>query len=103
MIQYQTARARAHRHKHTQSPTLRQDVWGMLWASDNPDLVALMEKGRMYVLRGGTPEEPVTSSGTLAAFNDLEVRWGLGGAWLCSACALCVCMHGSLACSLCAV
>jgi hypothetical protein len=49
----------------------------MLWAEDNPELLALMERGRMYVLRGGAPEEPVASSGYLAAFKDLEV----GGAW----------------------
>jgi len=51
-----------------------QDVWDVCWAEDNPELVALMEKGRMYVLRGGAPEEPVASSGYLAAFKDLEVR-----------------------------
>jgi hypothetical protein len=45
----------------------------MIWAEDNPELIALMEKGRMYVLRGGAPEEPVASSSYLAAFKDLEV------------------------------
>ncbi|KAI8474040.1 MAG: intraflagellar transport protein [Monoraphidium minutum] len=52
----------------------RRDVWGVLWARDNPDLVALSEKGRLYVLRGGAPEEPVASIGYIAAFTDLEVR-----------------------------
>lgn len=32
-----------------------------------------MEKGRLYVLRGTAPEEPVASNGHLAAFNNLEV------------------------------
>lgn len=57
-----------------------QDVWDLCWASDNPDLVALMEKGRMYVLRGSDPEEPVNSSACLAAFSDLQVRiWAVWG------------------------
>jgi hypothetical protein len=64
-----------------------QDVWGMLWAEDNPDLVALMEKGRLYVLRGGAPEEPVASSGYLAAFRDLEVC-----VCVCACVCVCVCL-----------
>jgi WD repeat-containing protein 35 len=51
-----------------------QDVWDLCWASDNPELLALMEKGRMYVLRGTDPEEPVNSSACLAGFSDLQVR-----------------------------
>lgn len=51
-----------------------QDVWDMCWAADNPELLAIMEKGRMYVLRGMDPEEPVNSSASLAAFSDLQVR-----------------------------
>jgi hypothetical protein len=50
-----------------------QDVWDLCWASDNPELLALMEKGRMYVLRGSDPEEPVNSSACLAGFSDLQV------------------------------
>jgi WD repeat-containing protein 35 len=50
-----------------------QDVWDLCWASDNPELLALMEKGRMYVLRGTDPEEPVNSSACLAGFSDLQV------------------------------
>lgn len=60
------------------SGTTPQDVWDMRWADDNPDLVALMEKGRMYVLRSGAPEEPVASTGHLASFKDLEVGGGGG-------------------------
>ncbi|WIA10618.1 hypothetical protein OEZ85_010800 [Tetradesmus obliquus] len=52
----------------------RKDVWDLCWASDNPELLALMEKGRMYVLRSSDPEEPVNSSACLAGFSDLQVR-----------------------------
>lgn len=52
----------------------RKDVWAMKWASDNPDLLAIMEKTRMYVLRGLDPEEPIVSSGYICSFQDLEIR-----------------------------
>ncbi|KAF6259424.1 intraflagellar transport protein [Scenedesmus sp. NREL 46B-D3] len=52
----------------------RKDVWDLCWASDNSELLALMEKGRMYVLRGSEPEEPVNSSACLAGFSDLQVH-----------------------------
>lgn len=51
----------------------RKDVWAMKWASDNPELLAIMEKTRMYVLRGLEPEEPILSSGYICSFR---VRWG---------------------------
>lgn len=40
----------------------RRDAWDMLWADDNPELLAMMEKSRMYIFRGTSPEEPVLSS-----------------------------------------
>ena len=46
-------------------PFERKDVWDMRWASDNPDLFAMMEKTRMYIMRGLDPEEPVPGSGYL--------------------------------------
>ncbi|XP_039278851.1 WD repeat-containing protein 35 [Nilaparvata lugens] len=52
----------------------RKDVWAMVWASDNPQLLAIMEKTRMYVLRGNEPEEPITSAGYICYFHDLEIR-----------------------------
>ncbi|XP_069691780.1 WD repeat-containing protein 35 isoform X3 [Periplaneta americana] len=52
----------------------RKDVWAMKWASDNPELLAIMEKTRMYVLRGLEPEEPILSSGYICSFQDLEIR-----------------------------
>lgn len=31
--------------------TERKEVWSFIWSSDNPNLCALMEKNRLYVLR----------------------------------------------------
>lgn len=47
----------------------RKDVWAMCWASDNPQLLAVMEKTRMYIFKGIYPEEPVACSGYLCSFN----------------------------------
>jgi WD repeat-containing protein 35 len=52
----------------------RKDVWNMRWASDNPDLIAIMEKTRMYILRGLQPEEPVLSNAYICAFKDLQIQ-----------------------------
>jgi WD repeat-containing protein 35 len=57
-----------------------QDVWDLCWATDNPELLAVMEKGRLVVLRGSDGEEPVTSSAWLAVFSDLQVGDKLGAA-----------------------
>lgn len=53
---------------------IRRDVWDICWASDNPDLFALMEKTRMYIFRGNEPEEPISTAGYLCNFTDLQVR-----------------------------
>lgn len=47
----------------------RKDVWAMCWASDNPQLLAIMEKTRMYIFKGNNPEEPISSSGYLCSFQ----------------------------------
>ena len=52
----------------------RKDVWDMKWATDNPDLFAMMEKTRMYVFRNMEPEEPILSSGYICSFQDLEIK-----------------------------
>jgi len=52
----------------------RKDVWDMKWSLDNPELLAIMEKTRMYVLMNMEPEEPVISSGYLCEFLDLEIK-----------------------------
>jgi WD repeat-containing protein 35 len=52
----------------------RKDVWNMKWADDNPELFAILEKTRMYVVRGTDLEEPVLSSAYICQFNDLQIR-----------------------------
>ena len=52
----------------------RKDVWDMKWATDNPDLFAMMEKTRMYIFRNLEPEEPILSSGYICSFHDLEIK-----------------------------
>lgn len=47
----------------------RKDVWDMIWAEDNSELFAMMEKTRMYVFRNMDPEEPIPSSGYLCSFK----------------------------------
>ncbi|XP_002007154.3 WD repeat-containing protein 35 [Drosophila mojavensis] len=51
----------------------RKDVWAVSWAKDNPLLLALMEKTRMYIFRGNDPEEPISCSGYICTFEDLEI------------------------------
>uniref|UniRef100_A0A1A9X4V5 Uncharacterized protein n=1 Tax=Glossina brevipalpis TaxID=37001 RepID=A0A1A9X4V5_9MUSC len=51
----------------------RKDVWAICWAKDNPLLLALMEKTRMYIFRGNDPEEPIICSGYIGTFEDLEI------------------------------
>ncbi|XP_075255210.1 WD repeat-containing protein 35-like [Convolutriloba macropyga] len=52
----------------------RKDVWDVCWSKDDPALLALMEKTRMYIVRDSEPEEPVQSSGYLCSFDNLQVR-----------------------------
>jgi len=52
----------------------RKDVWNTKWADDNAELFAILEKTRMYVVRGLELEEPVLSSAYICQFNDLQIR-----------------------------
>ena len=52
----------------------RRDVWDMKWAEDNDDMVCVMEKTKLQVIRGETTEDPITSSGHICRFKDLEIR-----------------------------
>lgn len=64
----------------TQAKTLafeKKDAWDMMWAEDNPELFVMMEKARMYVFRNLEPEEPVSSSGYLCYYKDLQVKAAL--------------------------
>ncbi|KAJ1330025.1 hypothetical protein BSLG_009813 [Batrachochytrium salamandrivorans] len=49
----------------------RKDVWGILWASDNPEQFAIMEKTRMYTFQDLKPEAPINY---LCSFSDLQVK-----------------------------
>ena len=51
----------------------RKDCWDVLWADDDPDSFAAMEKTRLCVYKNLEPEEPVVCSGYLASFKDLQV------------------------------
>ncbi|GBG63808.1 hypothetical protein CBR_g39592 [Chara braunii] len=52
----------------------RKDVWDLRWASDDEELLAVMEKTRMYIFRGLDPEEPISSSAYICSFDDLRIR-----------------------------
>ncbi|KAK4871788.1 hypothetical protein RN001_015912 [Aquatica leii] len=52
----------------------RKDVWAMCWATDNPQLLAIMEKTRMYIFKGIYPEEPTTSTLHICSFQNLEIQ-----------------------------
>jgi WD repeat-containing protein 35 len=52
----------------------RKDAWDMMWAEDNPEQMAMMEKTRMYIFEGLTADEPVLSSGYICEFKDLQVK-----------------------------
>ncbi|CAB3231082.1 unnamed protein product [Arctia plantaginis] len=56
---------------------LRKDVWSALWASDNPQMLAVAEKARLYVMRDTEPEEPLTMQGYLCKFKELEITFAL--------------------------
>jgi WD repeat-containing protein 35 len=52
----------------------RRDVWDMKWADDNDEMICVMEKTKLQVFRGEIAEEPITASGFLCRFQNLEVR-----------------------------
>ncbi|CAI8056784.1 WD repeat-containing protein 35 [Geodia barretti] len=58
----------------TQLELQRKDVWHLVWAEDNPDLFAVMEKTRMYIFRGVEPEEPIQSSAHICRFTEMTVK-----------------------------
>eukprot|EP00053_Salpingoeca_punica_P010039 m.90373 g.90373 ORF g.90373 m.90373 type:complete len:1153 (-) comp15261_c1_seq1:288-3746(-) len=59
--------------EHLQS-FVRKDVWDVRWATDNPELFAMMERTYMYIFRNLDPEEPILSNGHICKFEDLCVR-----------------------------
>jgi WD repeat-containing protein 35 len=52
----------------------RNDVWSVLWADDNPEMFVSMEKTKMHIFRDTIPEDPISCSGYLCSFSDLQVK-----------------------------
>eukprot|EP00761_Pharyngomonas_kirbyi_P009989 gb/GECH01010007.1/.p1 GENE.gb/GECH01010007.1/~~gb/GECH01010007.1/.p1 ORF type:complete len:877 (+),score=173.67 gb/GECH01010007.1/:1-2631(+) len=52
----------------------KKDVWNVKWSEDNPELFALIEKTRMYVVRGSAMEEPVVSCAYICEFDQLKIK-----------------------------
>ncbi|RNF04337.1 WD repeat domain 35 [Trypanosoma rangeli] len=52
----------------------RKDVWSMRWSKDDPELLVVMEKSRMYIFRGIEAEEPVQSCAYICKFKSFKVR-----------------------------
>ncbi|RNF26815.1 WD repeat domain 35 [Trypanosoma conorhini] len=52
----------------------RKDVWNMRWSKDDPELLVVMEKSRMYIFRGTEAEEPVQSCAYVCKFKSFKVR-----------------------------
>ena len=50
-----------------------QGVWDLRWADDSAELLAIIERDTLYILRSGRPEEPVPTAARLCAFADLQV------------------------------
>jgi WD repeat-containing protein 35 len=48
----------------------RKDAWDIMWARDNAELWAMMEKTRMYIFRGIEPEEPITTNCCINILNN---------------------------------
>jgi WD repeat-containing protein 35 len=52
----------------------RKDVWDFVFAKDNAESFAVMEKTRMFIFRGLDPEEPVVTSAHPCRFEGLRMR-----------------------------
>nr|CCC90607.1 unnamed protein product [Trypanosoma congolense IL3000] len=52
----------------------RKDVWNLQWAQDDPQMLVLMERSRMYIYHGTEGEEPITCSAHICKFRSLKVR-----------------------------
>lgn len=46
----------------------------MVWASDKPETLALMEKNRLYVMHGSEAEEAVLTSGYICQLKELVTK-----------------------------
>ena len=61
--------------EETPKVTKRMDCWDMVWSTDSPDLLACMDKDKIYVVRAdGRSDEPIGADGNiLIGFDQLEI------------------------------
>eukprot|EP00904_Undaria_pinnatifida_P002695 jgi/Undpi1/12426/HiC_scaffold_5.g02098.m1 len=52
----------------------RRDAWDAVWATDDPNQLAAMEKTKLVIFNSGEAEEPVPCSGHLCRLQGLEAR-----------------------------
>jgi WD repeat-containing protein 35 len=52
----------------------RKDVWEFRWASDNPEMLAVMEKTKLLLFHRREMEEPILASGYICSFADMSIR-----------------------------
>ena len=52
----------------------RKDAWQSRWSLDDENLLATMEKTKMFVWRNSEPEEPCLSSGHVCCFSELTIK-----------------------------
>ena len=52
----------------------RKEVWSVIWSADNPNLCAIMEKNRLFVLNDYQQDDPILTSGYLCDFSNLQVK-----------------------------
>lgn len=52
----------------------RKDVWDLRWANDNPEMLAIIEKNKLYVIKGTEIEEAIICNGYLCGFDNLQVK-----------------------------
>uniref|UniRef100_A0A914MD46 Anaphase-promoting complex subunit 4-like WD40 domain-containing protein n=2 Tax=Meloidogyne TaxID=189290 RepID=A0A914MD46_MELIC len=52
----------------------RREVWSVEWDDAKNDLLALMEKQRLVIVRGTETDEPIPHIGRICQFKDLVVR-----------------------------
>jgi len=51
----------------------KKDVYQMKWASDNANMVCVLEKMKLCFIKNGVEEEPTPFTGYILDFNELKV------------------------------
>ena len=52
----------------------RSDVWNVVWSLDNPETFVCMEKTKMSIFRDIQSEDPISCSGYICDFSELQVK-----------------------------